>query len=73
VIAGGLMSYGGNFLESHRQAGIYSGRVLDGAKPADLPVRQITKIELVINFKAANTLGIRIPTPLSVLADMAIE
>ncbi len=73
VIAGGLMSYGGSFLELHRQAGIYAGRVLNGAKPADLPVRLVTKIELLINFKAAKTLGIKIPTPLSVLADIAIE
>ncbi|HEU4378676.1 MAG TPA: ABC transporter substrate-binding protein [Hyphomicrobiaceae bacterium] len=73
VIAGGLMSYGGSFLESHRQAGIYAGRVLSGAKPADLPVRQVTKIELLINLKAAKTLGIEFPISLSVLADIAIE
>jgi len=73
VIAGGLMSYGGSFLESHRQAGIYAGRVLNGAKPADLPVRQVTKIELLINLRAAKTLGIKFPAALTILADIAIE
>jgi putative tryptophan/tyrosine transport system substrate-binding protein len=73
VIAGGLMSYGGSFVESHRQAGIYAGRVLNGAKPADLPVRQVTKIELLINLKAAKTLGIEFPSSVYVLADIAIE
>jgi putative ABC transport system substrate-binding protein len=73
VIAGGLMSYGGSFLESHRQAGIYAGQVLKGAKPADLPVRQVSKLEFLINFKTAKALGIKIPTPLAVLADIAIE
>src|SRR5262245_984345 len=73
VIAGGLMSYGGSFLESHRQAGIYAGRVLKGVKPADLPVLQVKKIELLINIKAAKTLGIEFPSSLYVLADIAIE
>jgi putative ABC transport system substrate-binding protein len=73
VIAGGLMSYGGSFLESHRQAGIYAGRVLNGPKPADLPVRQVSKIELLINLKAAKTLGIEFPSSVYVLADIAIE
>ncbi len=73
VIAGGLMSYGGSFLESHRQAGTYAGRVLKGAKPADLPVLEVTKIELLINLKAAKTLGIEFPTWLSVFADVVIE
>jgi len=67
------MSYGGDFADSFRQFGVYTGRILNGAKPADLPVRQVTKIELLINFKADKTLGIKIPTPLSVLADIAIE
>ena len=61
AIAGGLMSYAGNFMESHRQAGIQTGRVLKGEKPADLPVHQVTKVDLFINLKAAKTLGLTVP------------
>jgi len=71
--AGGLMSYAGSFLESHRQAGVYTGRILTGAKPADLPVQQVTKVELFINLKAANTLGVTFPLSLVGRADAVIE
>src|SRR6516162_404441 len=73
VLSGGLASFGTTVVDTYRPLGVYTGRILKGEKPGDLPVQQATKLHLIINMKTANALGITVPLPLVGRADEVIE
>jgi putative ABC transport system substrate-binding protein len=73
VVAGGLISYGASLIESYRSVGLYTGRILNGGKPADLPIIQATKLELIINLKTTKALGLEVPDKLLALANEVID
>ena len=73
VAAGGLMSYGVDLAEIAHQVGLYAGKILKGAKPADLPVQQSTKLDFVVNLQTAHALGIEVPSGVLSIADEVIE
>ena len=73
MVGGGLVSYGTDSADSYRQGARYIDRILKGERPADLPVQQVTKVELVINLKTAKTLGLNVPASMQQLADEVIE